>query len=500
MFQMKKRRRFWISLAALMFLIALGRPVFHLIRVVWDDRDQLEKPGVGYVDDVSRMNKTKVAEVWEIPSDDQAAVEQLKDLLKKAEADGLRVSVAGARHSMGGHTIYPGGITIHMLPFKKMDLDKKRAILRVQAGALWSDVIPFLDKRGLSIQVMQSNNAFSVGGSLSVNCHGWQYGRPAIASTVDSFRLLKADGTIVRCSRLENQELFALTLGGYGLFGIILDADIRVVANERLRAEQHFVPIDGSLQTFERKILEKPGVGMVFARLNTNPEKFLQEVVITMFYPDGGGVIPALEPPGSLALPRAVFRGSAGSDYGKKLRWEAETKLQPLLVGKVFSRNQLLNHGVEWYLNRSAESTDILHEYFLPRSKAGSFLAEMRSLIPRHGGDLLNVTVRDVNTDDETFLRYADQPMIAFVLFFNQSRSVAADSRMEIMTQALIESAIQHGGRYYLPYRLHATWSQFHRAYPQGRAFFERKRLHDPRELFQNQFYIKYGLNPKASR
>ena len=85
---------------------------------------------------------------------------------------------------------------------------------------------------------MQSNNAFSVGGSLSVNCHGWQFDRPPIASTVESFRLMQADGTIVRCSRKENQELFSLALGGYGLFGIILDAELRVVPNERYRLEQ----------------------------------------------------------------------------------------------------------------------------------------------------------------------------------------------------------------------------------------------------------------------
>ena len=42
-------------------------------------------------------------------------------------------------------------------------------------------------------------------------------------------------------------------------------------------------------------------------------------------------------------------------------------------------------------------------------------------------------------------------------------------------------------------YRLHATPEQFGRAYPQGRDFFERKRHYDPDELFQNQFYVKYG-------
>jgi len=73
--------------------------------------------------------------------------------------------------------------------------------------------------------------------------------------------------------------------------------------------------------------------------------------------------IPHLTETGSRWLPRAVFRGSASSAYGKELRWSAETKIQPYLTGKVFSRNQLMNDNAEWYLDRSADTADILHEY-----------------------------------------------------------------------------------------------------------------------------------------
>jgi SulP family sulfate permease len=41
-----------------------------------------------------------------------AAVKQLVMLIRSATATGKKVSVAGAQHSMGGHTIYPGGIVI----------------------------------------------------------------------------------------------------------------------------------------------------------------------------------------------------------------------------------------------------------------------------------------------------------------------------------------------------------------------------------------------------
>jgi len=350
------------------------------------------------------------------------------------------------------------------------------------------------------VGVMQSNNSFSVGGSISVNSHGWQYDRPPIASTVESFRLMQADGTIVRCSRTENSELFSLALGGYGLFGIILNVELRVTANERYRLEQHVVPVDEALAMFDAKIKGRPAAQMVYARLNIVPDTFLKEVIINAFFSDPGGEIPALAEPGMDELKRAVFRGSAESNYGKELRWNAETKLQPLLAGKIFSRNQLLNEGVEVFQNRSADSTDILHEYFVPRHRLAGFVEAMRRIIPQHGANLLNVTVRAVNEDKDTFMCYADQPMIAFVMLFVQDRTTAGETRMQALTRELIEAAIEHEGRYHLPYRLHATREQFYRAYPQSREFFDRKREYDPEELFQNQFYIMYGKPNEAAR
>src|SRR5438874_6705333 len=171
----KKFLLFFIPTA--LILLLAGPPMLHLARVVYQDRNGIEKLAPGYADDISRMNKTRVSEIWNVPDDPRKAEQELRELLRKAQTTGLHVSIAGARHSMGGHTIYPGGIVINMLPLKAMELDQGKNLLRVQAGAKWADVIPYLDRFGRSIEVMQSDNSFTVGGSLSVNAHGWQFGR-----------------------------------------------------------------------------------------------------------------------------------------------------------------------------------------------------------------------------------------------------------------------------------------------------------------------------------
>lgn len=386
---MVRRRKQWVLLAlGLVALLALP-PLLHLVKTAYRDSSVVEKLPAGYTDDVSRLNKTQVAEIWDIPSDREKGETGLRELLLKAQAAHLHVSIAGARHSMGGQTIYPGGIVVNMLPFKGMTLDEDKDLLHVQAGAKWADVIPYLDRHGRSVEVMQSDNSFTVGGSLSVNCHGWQYDRPPIASTVESFRLMKADGSVITCSRTQNRELFSLVLGGYGLFGIILDADLRVVPNERLRLDQYLVPVGRAMESFARSLRKAPGVEMAYARLNITPRKMLDEVLINVFYRESGP-IPQLTDNGSRWLPRLIFRGSAGSKYGKEMRWAAETHLQAELMGKIFSRNQLMNDSAEWYLDRSEETTDILHEYFVDRDHAGEFLAAARKIIRKHRGDLLN--------------------------------------------------------------------------------------------------------------
>jgi hypothetical protein len=66
------------------------------------------------------------------------------------------------------------------------------------------------------------------------------------------------------------------------------------------------------------------------------------------------------------------------------------------------------------------------------------------------------------------------------------------EEAMKSLTQRLIDEAIALKGKYYLPYRLHATREQLYRAYPGATGFFELKRKYDSTELFQNLFYQGY--------
>jgi FAD/FMN-containing dehydrogenase len=498
-FVRKFGRRRTVAAAVILILLApalvVVRPGVHLWQTAKRDIDELPPVPAGYADDASRLNLTAIQEIRSVPSNPAEAESALREWLLEARENDWKVSIAGARHTMGGHTIVPDGLVIDMLPLGHMKLDADSDTLHVGAGALWKDVLQYLDEHGRSVAVMQSNNSFSIGGSISANCHGWQVGRPPIASTVQSFHIMLADGSVLRCSPAENSQLFSAALGGYGLFGIILDADLKVVPNRRYHLSRQVLRTADVPTAWEKSIAAHAGTEMVYARLNVMADDFLNDAALNVFYVDttNADPVPAMHESRLTKLRRNVFRGSADSEYGKRLRWQAELEWQPKLGGNTFSRNQLLNEGVEVFQNRSAGSTDILHEYFVPRQEFEAFVARMREIVPKHRGDLLNVTVRSIETDDITLLRYADQPVYSLVMLFQQRRNADAEAKMDAMTRELIDAALELGGRYYLPYRLHATTEQFRRAYPNADEFFALKKTYDASSRFENQFYLKYA-------
>src|SRR5258708_12712240 len=126
-----KTTLFVLAVGVIVLLVFVG-PILRLARTAHRDRNVIERLPAGYVDDVSRMNKAQVAETWDIPAKPQKAEEQLRDLLERARASGLHVSIAGARHSMDGQTIYPGGIAINMLPYKAIQLAEGKNLLHLQ--------------------------------------------------------------------------------------------------------------------------------------------------------------------------------------------------------------------------------------------------------------------------------------------------------------------------------------------------------------------------------
>lgn len=476
-----------------MVLIFIAIPVIHVFKTKWSESGIKNEIPKGYTNDASQLNLTKIDTLIKVPASKTEIENQLRQILKYAKEKHLKISIAGAQHSMGGHTIYPDGILLNMLPYKHMELDEKTNILTIGSGALWEDAIKYLDKHGKSIAVMQAFSSFSVGGSMSVNGHGWQKNLPPISSSVVSFSLMDQSGKILNCSREENPELFKLVIGGYGLFGIILDVKLKVVNNLALQYKYVRLSSDHYTDYYKKFVSDNPNVNLVFGRLRISDKHFLEEATINYFEKADEKPLPLpLQNAKNAETKRLVFRSTVNSEYGKRLRWDLETGMNKMTKDAVYSRNELLNDHVSLIENKDPNSTDLLQEYFIPDRNFNQFIKGIKPVLRNSGLDLLNITIRAVNKDEDSYMNYAREHVFGFVLLFNQKKTEKQEEAMKVLTNKLVDITLKNEGTFYLPYRLHIGREKMRKVYPQAESFFEMKRKYDPQELFDNKFYQHY--------
>ena len=104
----------------------------------------------------------------------------------------------------------------------------------------------------------------------------------------------------------------------------------------------------------------------------------------------------------------------------------------------------------------------------------------------------LNVSIRHSPADTISLMKWAPSEVFSFVIFYKQRAHAKANEDAGAWTRELIDAALANGGRYYLPYRLHATPAQFEHAYPEVRAFAALKKRVDSRNRLRNLLWDKY--------
>lgn len=450
----------------------------------------LEAPNI--VNDVAGLNRTTVRKVVH-PKDE----EEIHDAVKEAVASGAKVTIAGKRHSMGGQTIYAGAVALDMLHFNKIiSLDETNKILVVQSGATWSTIQEFLNPHGLAVLAMQGPNVFTVGGSMSVNAHGWDMRHGPVAASVEWFRILLADGSIRRCSRHENSGLFHLVLGGYGLFGVILDVGLHVTDNAGYVAELSSMDFSKLPEYFETQIRSHPEMELGESDLSIAPGPSLLREAITLVYKrkeDNTRRTDALLPSMHIARDGFFFDLSRRYSWGKRLRWMLQMRLEYPATEVIRTRNNIFRSPIERIRYYSPNDTDILQEYFIPPQNFVAFVDGLREIVERRRINLLDATVRYIEPNNDAFLNYSRQGTLSIVLYLNIKTSAPGLAESSTATRETIDLALRNNGTFYLPYVLAYDTLELQRTYPMIEEFFSAKRKYDPNEVFYNEFYARYA-------
>ena len=155
---------------------------------------------------------------------------QIATILQEAQTHGVPVKTRGGGLTTEGESVAFGGLLIDMTGMGRvLSVDEKSLTVRTEAGIHWHSLAEALRRKGLDYLSAPLNLTSTVGGTLGVG--GVDINSPKYGCSADqavALQVVTPTGEIVECSETRNAELFERALLGYGQFGVITEATLRI--------------------------------------------------------------------------------------------------------------------------------------------------------------------------------------------------------------------------------------------------------------------------------
>jgi FAD/FMN-containing dehydrogenase len=388
---------------------------------------------------------------------------------------------------MGGQQFCTDGVVLDTRPLSGViSLDDERGLVEVEAGIQWPTLVDALARTPWAIRQKQTGaDDLCIGGAISANVHGRGLRFRPFVDDVESLVVVGADGVVRVCSREHNPHLFRLVCGGYGLFGVVHSATLRLDRRRKVERIVRLAHASELEELFARRIDEGFLYGDFQFAIDPAASDFLQQGICSCYRP-----VPD-------DTPLASDHKLSAEDWSRLLHLAHHDKAQAYEVyvqhylatsGQVYlsDRHQLATYlpGYHW-----AGSSEMITELYVPRVALAGFLAAAARDARALNADIVYGTVRLIERDDETLLAWAHEPWACIVLNLHVEHTPAGIASAATAFRRLIDLALERGGSFYLTYHRWATAHQLLTAYPQLPAFLEAKRAHDPDDLFQSDWY-----------
>ena len=453
----------------------------------------------------SQLNATTVAQI-ERPQ----TLTDLQAIIRRARAEGLLISVAGGRHAMGGQQFSAGSLHIDMTALDRvLDSDPVRGLLHIEAGVDWPKIIAATHNMELSpgrswgIRQKQTGvDAVSLGGSISANAHGRALVMQPLGDDIEDLTLVNAFGESLVCSRNQNAELFSLVIGGYGLFGVIYSATLRLTSRKRVKRVVDIIDLDDAMNAVFRRADEGCLFGDFQFVIDAQDEGFLRRGVFACYKPSTAdetdhGATADLAPDTWLELLKL-----AHDDKQKAFRLYAQHYLSTD-GNHYWSDTMQLSTYIPSYADflessRVADATPavketlVIGEHYVPRDQLLTFMQQAREVFRRFGTEVIYGTIRAIMRDTDSFLPWAKDDF-ACVIFNLRTLHTDSGFRQTADTfRALVDASNGLGGSFFLTYHRYASAAQIESSYPRFREWLSLKKRYDPNELFTSTWYAHY--------
>lgn len=147
----------------------------------------------------------------------------------------------GQGRSYGDCCLNDGGTLLTTARLDRLlSFDPATGVLRCEAGVTLDELLRLIVPQGWFLPVTPGTRFVSVGGAIANDVHGKNHHRAGtFGRHVRRFELLRSDGQRLSCSPTKNSDWYAATIGGLGLTGLILQAEVQLrrIANPYVVAE-----------------------------------------------------------------------------------------------------------------------------------------------------------------------------------------------------------------------------------------------------------------------
>jgi FAD/FMN-containing dehydrogenase len=449
----------------------------------------------------SQLNRTRVARVVRPRS-----LEQLREAILQARRERLAVSISGSRHSMGGQQFGAGMVLLDTRDLNRaIALDPGNQTIEAEAGIEWPDLLNELAQRQTGresqlgiFQKQTGADRLSLGGALASNVHGRGLNLKPFINDVESFQLMNGNGDILRCDRSTNADLFRLVIGGYGLFGVVTSVRLRLTPRVKVRRVVKIANLEDIPGAFAERIRDGYLYGDFQFATDGSRDSLLRRGVFSCYQPMESST-PLTQNP-TRFHPDDWARLTYYSHTHKRLAFDFYTKRYLATSGQVYYHDWQLSAAYQPDYHRELDrkmgakvkATEMITEIYVPRSSLVSFMEEARRVLREHKANLIYGTVRLIEKDEESFLRWARQSYACVIFNLHVTHDEAGLQSAARTFRTLIDLGIHYSGSFYLTYHRWATPRQVEICYPQFREFLAKKLVYDPAEVFQSDWYVHH--------
>jgi len=157
----------------------------------------------------------------------------------------------GEGRSYGDSCLNEGGTLVATRQLNRfLGFDPATGLLRCEAGVTLDEILRLVSPVGWFLPVTPGTKFVTVGGAIANDVHGKNHhAMGTFGRHVRRFELLRSDGTRRLCSPSEHPDWFGATIGGLGLTGVILWAEVQLLRMNNPLILQETVPLE-NLDTF----------------------------------------------------------------------------------------------------------------------------------------------------------------------------------------------------------------------------------------------------------